>query len=483
MSYEHLDICRKSYSEGIYSGQNFNRSSIESCHLMNLQFNNCSFDRSSLLCLHATGCTFSHCQFANVDLLSCGFTNCIFLNCDFSLANISDNTFSSGKFENVEFRGATIKENDFVSLDMIHISSRGSTMCLNAFRHVAVLDSEFGNCTEDYNIVDDCSFVRSILNVESLGTMYGISFLALHKPTFLLLGEPQNIQNIEDFSESVYEGFIQAKQFVQAFVFELNTSRRNLTESTEYLCEQMKAAILNREYIPSDQLTFLFNIFKELYQKQSLAFLALNQILECAKEIVKQLSPDERIYEKFVLFYNHLGLLYQSLMRDFATLPDWDKFTQDEPITVQFRFEHKPEYMLVSFLEECHQYVFDRQPDMPPRLLAEASGSYVAIVQLTVYTLIAFRLCTYLLAGSAKELVKLRASLTMLKRKRLPKEYCLQVVKPDSEITIPQAIAALLSGLLKKALPSAFSKVPMKEFGADNLIEMAESTSKNATKL
>ncbi len=475
MSYEHLDICRKSYSGDIYSEQSFNRSSIESCHLMNLQFNDCTFDRSSLLCIYATGCTFSRCQFINVDLLSCNFTNCTFLDCDFSLANISDNTFSKGKFENVDFRGATIRENDFLGLIMMHISFRGSTMCLNAFRQVTVFDSEFGNCTEDYNIADKCSFVRSILNVESLGTMYGVSFSVLDEPTLLLLGEPQNIENLQVFSELVYEGFLQAKQFVQAFVFELNTSRRSLTESTEFLCEQMKKAALNGEYIPSDQLTFLFNIFKDLYRKQRLAFLAVNQILECAKEIVNQLPPDERIYEKFVLFYNHIGLLHQSLARDFAALPDWEELTQDRPIIVHFHFEHKPEYMLVSFLEACHQYVFDCQPKTLPRLLSEASGSYVAVVQLTVYTLVAFRLCTYLLAGSVKELVKLRASLTMLKRKRLPKEYCLQVVKPDSEITIPRAIAALLSGLLKKAVPDIFSNVPIKDFGEDNLIEMAEN--------
>lgn len=474
MESEHLELSHKQYSALEFTEKNFNRSSIDNCDLHDSRFQKCSFDRASLICLRADNCVFDSCQFQNVDLLSCRLSNCKFKACNFSLANICDNTFSDCEFEDVDFRGATLKENEFLSMKLIHISLRGSVTSLNNFRDTDIFDSEFGNCTVDYNILENCFFQHSIINVESFGAFYGLDPSSLQNTQFLSLGQPQEYTDIAVLIQTVRAEFERDHQYIYLFILELNTTKNSLLECTEHLCKDLRETVCSGNYIPSDQLTFLFNVFKEFYRKKQLGFLALCTFRNCIGDILNEISSGFKFYEKFVLLYNNLNLLYHLMISDLAEFQNWDYYSVDKRIIVRFKFKYKPAQAIVKVLEDCYQYVYDRSPEAPPILLAEQTGSYIVFIQTTVYTLLAFRLCTYLLVGSVKDIVKLRANMSLLVSKKLPRKYYLEVTKPESQVTIPQAIAALLTGLLKKALPAPLKNFPVKDFSSENLTEMVE---------
>lgn len=476
MEYEHLDICQRHFGTSIYRETSFNRSSVESSDFSEMQFYSCSFDRSSLISLRIDKCKFEHCQFKNVDLIGCNFCDCVFRECDFSLANVADNTFSNCTFSEVEFRGAEIKENEFLSTKFIHSSLRGSNTCLNTFRRTSITDSEFGNCTADYNILENCAFNRSILNIEAIGSFYGMTLDSLRDSTILRLGTVQEAPSQSVIFDAAYNDFKRGNHYVQLFICELNLSRGNLIECTERLCERMRASVLDGGYLPADQLTFLFNVFKEFYRKECLGFLPLNKLIECVQSILDETAIDSRFYERLILLHNHLELLRNALIRDFAELSDWERFKEDEPIIVRFTFQRKPKVPVVDLLSICHQHVFDQVPAKPPLLLAELTGSYIAVIQTTVFTLLAFRLCAHLLVGSVKELVKLRANVSLLAKKKLPQKYVLEVTKPETNITIPQVVAALLTGLLEKTLPSPLKTLDLEEISTANLTEVTEKS-------
>lgn len=132
-----------------------------------------------------------------------------------------------------------------------------------------------------------------------------------------------------------------------------------------------------------------------------------------------------------------------------------------------------------EILEICYYYVFDCAPAVRPAILAEQSGSYVVFLTMTVQTFVAFRICTYLLSGSIKELVKIRANTTLLVQKKLPKKYFLEVTKPESTVTVPQATAALLTKLIKKVLPEPLKNMPLSDISEDNLKEVQEVSQKD----
>lgn len=471
---DHMTLNQRTYQNQSFQNTTFERSDIDNCKIERLTFYNCCFDRSSLTCIRAKDCVFKHCKFRNVDMLSGDFANCVFQRCDFSLANIGDNIFYHCQFNESNFTSATIKENDFLHTSFMEISLRGSETTLNTFRQTSILNSEFGNCTVDYNIVENCTFQNSLLNAETLGTFFGLNLNTLRNCKFLFLGEELLESNQETLFNIIRNKFEQERRYIEVFIIDINRSLNNLISGTEWLCIQIKEKLLAEGYVPSGQIQFLFNVFKELYRRKHLGFLALYCLKNGIQDILETISPESRLYEKFILLYNNLNLLHNSMATDLTSLTDWDAFELDRPITVRFKFAKKPSASIADILDRCHMHVFDCHPETRPIILSEQAGSYLVFLETTVYTLLAFRICTYLLAGSMKELVKIRANASLLVKKKLPRKYYLAATKPEITVTVPQAIATLLTSVIKKVLPSSLKDIPVVDINDDNLKEILE---------
>lgn len=465
----------------IFEGKMFKRKDIDSYKANKFRFIDCYFDRSSLICIRVAECKFERCKFKNVDLHGCTFTNCVFESCDFSLADIYDNVFFNCQFEEVDFTGATLKENEIKNVNFTNISLRGSLTSLNVFRQLIVRNSEFGNCTVDYNILENCHFYNSFLNIESLGTFFGLNSKALHDCNFLALGE-QIFEPQEVIFERIRSYFEDKCQYVELFIFDINRSLSNLISGTEQLCIQMREKLINGEYVPMNQFQFIFYVYKELYKRGELGYLTLYRLIHGIQDILEQLLPTSRSYENLVLLYNNLSLLHNSITADLIDFSDEELHAADRPVILKFKFVNRPLLSLTEFLETCHLYVFGYAPKQAPVILAEQSGSYIVFLQTTIYTLLAFRICTYLLVGSVKELVKLRANVTLLTSKKLPRKYYLEVIRPETTVTIPQAIATILTGLIKKALPSPLKDIPVEEINKNNLEEILEVSAEDVPK-
>lgn len=471
---DHLTITQKDIPSQTFEDVTFERSDIDNCQVNEVTFRNCIFDRSSLICLRVKGCVFEQCSFQNIDLISCEIADCRFQNCVFALATICDNLFFECQFEMIDFTGATLKENEFKNTIFTAISLRGSATSLNYFRHTTVKGSEFGNCTVDYNIVEDCNFYDSSLNIETPGAFFGLNFSNLHNCKILSLGEQLPDSDQEVLFANLRSQFEREGRYIDAFIVGVNQSLSNLIPGVMRLCMQLKEKLCAGGHFPSDQLLFLFNVFKELYRQKKLAYIALYHLRDGIREILESTSPDMKGYEKYVLLYNNLNLLHNSMMADLEVLADWDYFEQERNVTVCFKFKERPSKPIVEILEVCYVYVYGHRPDVRPRVLSEKNGSYIAVVQTTIFTLLAFRISTYLLVGSVKDLTKLRANASLLFAKKLPEKYYLAAIKPETSVTIPHAISILLTGLIKKIIPAPLKDLPIIGIDEDNLDEIQE---------
>lgn len=471
---DHLTFVQKEYQGKTFQNIAFERSDIDNCKVENCRFSTCNFNRSSIVCVRAKNCVFERCKFQNADILSGDFTNCQFQECDFSLANICDNIFCRNQFVRANFLSTTIKENEFLDSNFMEGSFRGSLTSLNIFRQTSVQDSEFGNCTVDYNILERCVFRNSWLNAEMLGTFFGLHLKDLQECKFLFLGEEVLESDCRALCSRIRSQFDQESRYMEMFILDVNSSFNQLLPATEQLCADLMQKMLNGDYVPADQFQFLFYVYKELYRQKHLGFLALYQLKRGIQAILDSVSPAHRCYEKVVLLYNNLNLIYNSMMADLGALSDSDFLEIDQPIVVRFTFENKPHMAMDEMLETCYSFVFDHSPSVHPTVLLEQSGSYIVFLSMTIQTLLAFRICTYLLAGSIKELVKIRANTSLLVGKKLPKKYFLEVTKPESTITVSQAVAALLTNLVKKALPASLKNLPVPDISEDNLKEIQE---------
>lgn len=456
------------------------RIDIDNCTIENSIFSFCCFDRASVACVRVKGCSFQNCQFKNIDLCGCNFMDCTFQNCDFSLAELSDNIFCSTNFIHTDFTGAALRENEFIQTEFKIVSLRGSGTVQNTFRNCNICKSEFGNCTINYNILESCNFYRSYLNVEMLATCFGVYPESLHDCELLGLGKSHPEYNLKTLRNLVREHFTNMGQYFEVFLLDLNYSLNNLMLGTSNLCNKMYEDVLRGDNIQSVQLTFLFNVFKELYKRGELGYLVLHELREGIQSILETLPTTEKSYEKFVLLYNNLSLLKNSMAGDLSEVTDWDIYNIDRPVVVRFHFQEKPSESLVNLLTQCYVYTFDHLPEQMPIILSEECGSYIAVIQTTVYTLLAFRLCSYLLVGTVKDIIKLRANMSLLASKKLPRKYYLEATKLETNITIPQAIAALLTGLIKKTLPQALQNMPVQDLNKENLREIIEISKEDA---
>lgn len=323
-------------------------------------------------------------------------------------------------------------------------------------------------------MVEDCVFLASYLNIETFGTFFGLDLSNIHDCKFLSLGEQSTVTDIERLMEIARHQFKQDGRHAEVFILDLNRSLDNLIAGTESLCTCIGEKVLSGRYIPMDQLNFLFNVFKELYRRKMLGFYPLNRFMEGIRDILNDLSPDSKCYERFVLLYNNFSLLSNSMIADFRSFSDWSLDKQDRSIIVRMHFQEKPSMPIVEILEACHIYVFGEKPSQSPIVLAEQAGSYIVYIEAAMATLLAFRLGAFLLVGGVKDLVRVRANLSLLTSKKLPRKFCLEAIKQEPDLKIPPEIAVLMPTLLKGPILKILGKISGEDISDNNLKEIRE---------
>ena len=108
-----------------------------------------------------------------------------FKNCNFSFAEIENMNFYKINFTNTLFTGARLANNTFLETSFIEVDLNGSTTKFNCFETSLWEKSIFGNCSIDYNIAINSKFVSSKMNLETLGSTWGLQESDLKDITFL----------------------------------------------------------------------------------------------------------------------------------------------------------------------------------------------------------------------------------------------------------------------------------------------------------
>ena len=89
---------------------------------------------------------------------------------------------------NIPFISSRIANNNFIETSFTNIDLNGSTTKFNNFEMSKCINSVFGNCTIDYNIAIKCKFINTKMNLETLGSLWGIQETELDNISFLSLG-------------------------------------------------------------------------------------------------------------------------------------------------------------------------------------------------------------------------------------------------------------------------------------------------------
>ncbi len=441
----HLIIMHYTIDKKTFEGHNFQRSNIQNVHIQNCIFNNCDFDRSSLTNLRIANCSFCSCKFLNADFSFCKLSNCIFNDCDFSLSEIENNIFFKSDLSSTQFVGSRITDNTFKETSFSEIDLSGSTTKFNCFEESIWTDSTFGNCTIDYNVAIRCKFLKTKMNLETLGSVWGIQENELKNITFLSLGR-ELVESKEKIYINYNQYLIEKGLCLEMFTFQVSLKKENIFSSLEQLLNSLDERNSQEQYLSPDELRYFYEILKTMRKESILPLLVLKEILLFYNDLVHNFSTDDNYYETILMFYNNICLIYNSMTHE---LLSYQKELPNNNVEYQVKitFKEKPKQDIVKVFNELYQYVYNISSAPNIQFVKDASGSYIVWVIMPLVVLAAFNIGTLLLTGGVKHLIKLRASTEVLFSKKLPRKYYLDVYqKDDSEELAKGIISTLLSG-------------------------------------
>lgn len=465
-SYESLSIMHQTIEMEKYIDYSFQRISAHNVHIQECTFTNCFFSRANLVNLRIANCIFINCKFLNADLSFCKFSNCTFKECDFSLAEIENNSIYKSVLVDTKFIGARLANNTFTETSFTNVDLNGSTTKFNSFEETEWIDSIFGNCTIDYNIATRCIFKSTKMNLETLGSVWGIQEESLEQIIFLSLGReiienPQNIyQNYMDYLEK-------KRLCLEIFTYNVSFKKEDIYYNLQQLLNNLDIRYSENQYLTPDELRFFYEILKVLRKESLLPLLVLKHLIEFIKNIINKISTDDNYYETMLLFYNNICLIYNSMINELVTY-QYDLLEDSCNYKVKITFKERPKQNVVDVFNALYQYVYGT-PIYNVKFLKDAEGSYIIWLIMPLAALAAFNIGTLLLTGGVKHLIKLRASTEVLFSKKLPRKYYLDVYeKDDSEELAKGIIAQLLSGKIF-SLPSHLQKLSSDGVNANNI--------------
>lgn len=470
-NFEHLIIMHGTIDKKTLKGQNFQRSNLQNVHIQNCTFDDCDFNRSSLTNLRIVNCNFYGCKFLNVDFSFCKLSNCIFKNCDFSLSEIENNNFFKSTLSDIKFVSSRFTDNTFKETSFLKTDLNGSTTKFNCFEESIWADSVFGNCTIDYNVAIRCKFIETKMNIETLGSVWGIQENDLNNITFLSLGR----ELVED-KKSIYKNYnqyiIKKRLCLERFTFQVSLKKENLYNSLEQLLNSLIERNTQEQYLSPDELRYFYEILKAMRKESILPLLVLKEILLFYKKLVHEFSTEDNYYETILLFYNNICLIYNSMTHELLSYQN-DLLNDVTQYQVKITFKEKPKQDIILVFNELYQYVYNISSVPNIQFVKEASGSYIVWIIMPLAVLAAFNIGTLLLTGGVKHLIKLRASTEVLFSKKLPRKYYLDVYqKDDSEELAKGIISTLLSGKIS-LLSSKLSNLSHDGINAQNIQDIS----------
>lgn len=478
-NFEHLIIMHRTIDKKIFEKHSFQRSNVQNVHIQSCTFDTCDFSRSSLTNLRLTNCNFYGCKFLNIDLCFCKFSNCIFKDCDFSLAEIENINFFKGIFSNTQFISSRLTNNTFIETSFTKIDLNGSTTKFNCFEESVWTNSVFGNCTIDYNVAIRCKFIETKMNLETLGSVWGIQEKDLENISFLSLGR-EITEDRKDIYINYSQYLLKKRLCLEMFTFQVSLKRENIFKCLEQLLDILDERYTNGQYLSPDEIHYFYEILKAMRKDSMLPLLVLKQILMFSKELVCKFSTDDNYYETILLFYNNICLIYNSMIHELSSY-QYNLLDDDCNYRVKITFKEKPKQDIVQVFNALYQYVYKISSIPNIQFVKDASGSYIVWLIMPLAALAAFNIGTLLLTGGVKHLIKLRASVEVLFSKKLPRKYYLDVYKKDdSEELAKGIISTLLTGKIS-SLSSELYNLSYDGINSQNIKDISAESNKSAS--
>ncbi|MDR2788979.1 MAG: pentapeptide repeat-containing protein, partial [Candidatus Accumulibacter sp.] len=402
------DLTYRSFTDVQVKSADLKRSMLygtlfQSCVFTEVEFDNCDIEGARF-----AQCTFVDCTFVDADLRSCTFAACNFKGSRFDQALLLDITVQGCDFHGTFFDRASIHDSTFEQSTLRKCSIKNVSALHNTFDRTGLEDIRIADCTFLYALMLNCRFDRVELNVEAVGTIYGISRKDLASMTLVFLGKTQRDPD-EDLIEVLKDSYQERKWYFLKAMLEVCYGPEHrlfaLNRALDILCEVATLSI----GVKRDEFRFLLRVAEELSMQGLLPIGFLVHAAEQTGLLLSKPGLTSNVLATVQELHNRVYLLLQQSVDLYNEAVGRLSLTddQDAAARVTLTYRERPTTDAAEVIRLAGQLMPTRHPDAI--LVSARSGSWIEVIQTSVLGAMTLYAIIAVTNGILAQLIRTRA--------------------------------------------------------------------------
>ena len=424
-----IDLTYRILEEFTLIGQNITQSLVNgtilrNCRFIDINFSRCDFDGAIF-----DNCTFTKCKFNDAQFIGAAVSACEFNDCLFIGLHVVDCSFDSVKFTQCDMSGSVFTGCEFFTSKLSDTLLSKSTIILNKYYSCEFINMILGDCTFSMHIVEDCSFENSSINADTLGLLFGLSEDNIKKIKIHYLGQSVQFVENQNLIEDILSEYQSRSWILTYYIASYNFNTIDSFAFCVGISNTLEVFTSKQLLIKRDDAEFIVQILRAQFSKNELPWLCVLRLKDEMRRLLHDLEgKDHSIINRknnsvLFVFYNNMCLLSEQFQTALVcATDDLSSHVNDIGIIARFTFKNKPETSLEGFFKEilAASTISTCQSTVT---ISQEKGSFIEILQTSIYALVLFQIVLYLLDGCLVQATKIRSRLQGLVGSNLPKSY------------------------------------------------------------
>ena len=445
-SYEtyNTDITHCNSVQSLFKGCLFRDIRITEVNFEKSDFEGARFEKNSI----------ERVSFANADIRSAVFNATRFVECSFDSSYIDGCVFENCEFHDCTFHRALVTNNTFSSCTHQKTYIRSSTHALNKYYSSAFFNMSLGDCTFNHQLFSKCEFSGVSINIDALGSLYGLSEKNLADFDFIFLGDNLG-KPIYDIISIANEFFKRKKWMLQLHTFHLNLDSYPKYDVLNAIFDTIFDCYMTSSYIIKDDIIFIKEIIRVLFAEKALPLFSVIYGISRIRALnASVLLESSSVYQKMlqdaiISLYNELSITLDNMITDYAeasrSLIDMDQKAVFS-LHCSEKLSTKTDRVINALIDEYGSPEWIRAAFIQYEI-----GSVFEVIGTCVGGVFLFQLFLYGINGCLIQLTEMKGRIGKLMQKNLPIAYA-QMVKEPKQLPPKEAIG-ILNLIADKKLP------------------------------
>ena len=447
------DFSYRVLSDMVLEGMDLSHSMFSGAVLRKCTFRNVNFYRCDFDAVRIERCHFENCNMSG-DFRASTIAASTFIDCLLDKSLVTETLFDRCDFERVTFADSAVTNNRFIDSSMRGCSFRMSTYLKNIVLRTSFADTFMGDCTLRYVIMRACSFRRCVMNLESIGMIFGLRPEDMHDFDYMYRGVPQTIPDGVELIDLLIREYKERKWDLGVAILQINAHLASAVSAWHDYFSDLLSSHRRRLPINSEELTFVATLFEELFLTQDLPLYSSFEAVEAAAKLVKQYpqssSAASRETRRWIqdfaarvttILHQQLDALHREPLQRALE-------TEDTAVEAVVDFKREPRVSAAAVVRRAVELSGMRVADST-RTISQEHASFHEYLETTVHSLVMLQVVIFLVNGSIIGMTEVKERLRVLLRRKPSKEF--EELARSPKPPLPAFLAGPLQHLMRNA--------------------------------